>query len=388
MNHKNDKKPKTDLYYLIWMIIGGALGFFFVEFYTILGYPLQNFTVAEFAVMVLILLLTFYLQIFLHEFGHLLFGLLTGYHFLSFRFFDVMLVKKNHKLVFKKIHIDSTAGQCLMVPPEPKNGVIPATLYNMGGVIMNLLASFIGVVFLYKFFDYSPLSLWLFSFIMMGIVLALTNGIPIVSSTVVNDGTNAIALQNNPKANRAFYLQMKMNVLQTNGLTYQEMPEEWFVLPDDSEMGNVLICNLVAYTCSRMMEEKKFDEFLNTLNHYRSVNCAFNTIHLQLMECDRLYIEILRGAKQSETDAQLTKAIRKTIKAMKSYPSVLRFQYTYHLFYDNDSKTAESIRHHFDIISRSYPYEGEIGVEKELMHLAEQTKKMCKNQRKNEEKKS
>ena len=142
MNHKNDKKPKTDLYYLIWIIIGGALGFFFVEFYTILGYPLENFTVAEFAVMVIILLLTFFLQIFLHEFGHLLFGLLSGYHFLSFRFFDIMLVKQNQKLVFRKLHIDSTAGQCLMIPPEPKNGEIPATLYNMGGVIMNLVSSF------------------------------------------------------------------------------------------------------------------------------------------------------------------------------------------------------------------------------------------------------
>lgn len=388
MNHKNDKKPKTDLYYLIWIIIGGALGFFFVEFYTILGYPLENFTVAEFAVMVIILLLTFFLQIFLHEFGHLLFGLLSGYHFLSFRFFDIMLVKQNQKLVFRKLHIDSTAGQCLMIPPEPKNGEIPATLYNMGGVIMNLVSSFIGVIFLYKYFDDSSLSLWLFSFIVIGIVLALTNGIPIVSSTVVNDGTNALALQNNPAANRAFYLQMKMNVLQTNGITYREMPEEWFVLPDDSDMDNGLISTLAVYACSRMMEEKKFDEFIDTLNHYRSINCAFNAIHLQLMECDRLYIGILRGVTQDETDAQLSKAIKKTLKAMKSYPSVLRFQYTYHLFYDLDSAKAESIRRKFDIISRNYPYEGEIRVEKELMELAEETVKKCRNQRKNEEEKS
>lgn len=379
MNRKNDRKPKTELYYLIWMIIGGALGFFFVEFYSILGYPLQNFTVMEFAVMVIVLLLTFFLQIFIHECGHLIFGLLSGYHFLSFRFFDLMLVKKNHKLVFKKMHIDSTAGQCLMVPPEPKNGQIPATLYNMGGVIMNLLSSFIGVIFLYKYFEHSSLSLWLFSFIMIGIVMALTNGIPIVSSTVVNDGTNAIALQNNPSANRAFYLQMKMNVLQTNGLTYREMPEEWFALPDDGDMDNVLISTLAVYACSRMMEEKKFDEFIKTLDHYRSLDCAFNAIHLQLMECDRLYIEILRGATKEEIDDFLSKALRKTLKAMKNYPSVLRFQYTYHLFYDSTLEKAESFRHLFEINSHNYPYEGEIGIEKELMDLAEKTKKAQKS---------
>ena len=70
------------------------------------------------------------------------------------------------------------------------------------------------------------------------------------------------------------------------------------------------------------------------------------------------------------------------------YPSVLRFQYTYHLFYDKDSRIAESIRHTFDIISNNYPYEGEIRVEKGLMNLAEEMKKKCENSQKNEDKKS
>lgn len=384
MDHKNDKKPKTELYYLIWIIIGGVLGFFFVEFYTILGYPLENFTVPEFAFLVIVLILTCFFQVFLHEFGHLLCGLLSGYHFLSFRFLDLMLVKQNHKLVIKRMHIDGTAGQCLMIPPEPINGVIPATLYNMGGVIMNLFSSFIGVIFLYKYFAYSVFSLWLFSFIVIGIVIALTNGIPIVSSTVVNDGTNAIALQDNLAANRAFYLQMKMNVLMTHGVTYAEMPEEWFVLPQDSQMDNVLISTIVVYACARMMEEKKFDQFIDTFDHYKTVRCKFNAIHMQLMECDRLYIEILRGAKQNQIDESLTSGIRKTLKAMKNYPSVLRFLYTYHLFYDDTSDKSESIRTQFNKVSRNYPYEGEIRMEKQFMDLALETKKKCFSQPKNE----
>lgn len=374
MKQKKETKPKINLYYIIWIVIGALLGFFLGEFYTVLGYPLQSFTILEGILTFVILVTTIYFQIFLHEFGHLVFGLLSGYHFLSFRIFDFMFVKINHRIVLRKYHLNGTAGQCLMIPPEPRNGIIPATLYNMGGVIMNLLSSFIGVIFLYKYFSYTYLSLWQFSFIIIGIVMALTNGIPMVSSTVVNDGTNAIALQNNPLANRAFYLQMKMNVLQTNGLGYKDMPDEWFQLPEDKDMDNVLIASMVVFTCSRFMEEQKFDDFCRTLDHYEKIDCALNAIHLQLMQCDRLYIEMLRGATKEEIDTKMTKAIQKTIKAMKNYPAVMRFQYTYHLFFESDEHTLMKMKKHFNEETKNYPYEAEVKMEKQLIMLAEETK--------------
>ena len=55
----------------------------------------------------------------LHESGHLIAGLLTGYEYVSFRIGSLVWIKgKDNKLHLKKMKIKGTAGQCLMSPPQ------------------------------------------------------------------------------------------------------------------------------------------------------------------------------------------------------------------------------------------------------------------------------
>ena len=68
--------------------------------------------IATAAIFVAIVLNTFF-----HELGHLIFGLLTGYRFLSFRIFGLMLTRESGSLRFKKHSMPGTLGQCLMAPP-------------------------------------------------------------------------------------------------------------------------------------------------------------------------------------------------------------------------------------------------------------------------------
>ena len=65
-------------------------------------------------VMLVFLYLSFFIHIVLHETGHLIFGLMSGYQFSSFRIGTHMLMKENGKLVHRKIKIAGTGGQCLM----------------------------------------------------------------------------------------------------------------------------------------------------------------------------------------------------------------------------------------------------------------------------------
>ena len=81
-----------------------------------------------------------YLQLIIHELGHLIFGLLSGYKFSSFRIGNIILLKHRKKLKFKKLKIAGTAGQCLMSPPEIKDGKVPVFLYNLGGALLNLIS--------------------------------------------------------------------------------------------------------------------------------------------------------------------------------------------------------------------------------------------------------
>ena len=81
-----------------------------------------------------------YVQLIIHELGHLIFGLLSGYKFSSFRIGNLMLLKTGGKLKIKKLKIAGTAGQCLMSPPDMKDNKMPVIAYNLGGAILNLLS--------------------------------------------------------------------------------------------------------------------------------------------------------------------------------------------------------------------------------------------------------
>ena len=68
---------------------------------------------------------TVYLQIIIHECGHMVFGLMSGYKFRSIRFGSFMIVSIEGKLRFKRYSLAGTGGQCLMSPPELVDGKMP-----------------------------------------------------------------------------------------------------------------------------------------------------------------------------------------------------------------------------------------------------------------------
>ena len=78
----------------------------------------------NFLLLVLAAVISFVLHIIIHEAGHLVFGLLTGYKFVSFRVFNVLIDKEeNDKIRLRTVQgVDGTGGQCLMSPPKIKNG--------------------------------------------------------------------------------------------------------------------------------------------------------------------------------------------------------------------------------------------------------------------------
>lgn len=101
--------------------------------------------VGIFLMSILLLLLALFLQVILHEGGHLVFGLATGYRFVSFRIFNLTFIRKDNKLCIKRFSIAGTGGQCLLVPPEKPLERVPTILYNLGGVLTNLLTSIIAL---------------------------------------------------------------------------------------------------------------------------------------------------------------------------------------------------------------------------------------------------
>lgn len=85
------------------------------------------------------LILSFWLQAILHEGGHLVCGLLSGYRFLSFRVGSFTLLRQNGRLVLRRFYLPGTGGQCLLEPPDGDE--VPFRLYNLGGGLANLLSA-------------------------------------------------------------------------------------------------------------------------------------------------------------------------------------------------------------------------------------------------------
>ena len=108
--------------FLVYMLSGAACALVFMHSMTVRG---QTDTLLPLLLMIPFLLVSMVIQTILHEGGHLLFGALTGYRFISFRIFQFMWVMEKGKLRFRRMHLAGTAGQCLMGPPDLKNGTIP-----------------------------------------------------------------------------------------------------------------------------------------------------------------------------------------------------------------------------------------------------------------------
>lgn len=307
-----------------------------------------------------------------HEAGHLVFGLMTGYKFCSFRIASFMWLKENGKLKMKRLTLAGTGGQCLMTPPDMKDGKIPLVLYNLGGSFINII---IGALFLVGYLIFSDipfLSPILLIFAAVGFMIAMMNGIPMRMGTVDNDGYNAFALSKSKEAVEAFWVQLKVAEQSSKGVRLKDMPAEWFAVPTDEAMKNSMVATRCVFTCNRLMDEEKFEEADALMAHLLEIESGIVGLHHDLLMCDRIYVELIGQNRTEVIASMMTKEQKKFMKAMKRFPSVLRTQYALAVLEEKNVSKAETIKGDFDKAAKSYPYPHEIESERELMRIVDQ----------------
>ncbi|MBR4163753.1 MAG: hypothetical protein IKR11_09540, partial [Solobacterium sp.] len=164
---------------LFYMLIGAGSGILLVQYLEHFEDISTGMLILLFLFLFLSLYIAILLQITIHEGGHLLFGLATGYKFSSFRIFSWMWLKKDGKIQRKHLTLAGTGGQCLMSPPDLKDGTIPVLLYNFGGAILNLITS---AIFFWLSFLFPPASFFTMFFRVLALVgtgFAIMNGLPL-----------------------------------------------------------------------------------------------------------------------------------------------------------------------------------------------------------------
>jgi len=308
----------------------------------------------------------------IHEAGHLVFGLLTGYKFSSFRVASFMWLKENGKLKFKRLTLAGTSGQCLMTPPDIKDGKIPLLLFNLGGSFFNIIIAtlFWGGYMLYS--DVPVLSSALLIFAAVGLITAMLNGIPMRLGTVDNDGYNALASLKSKEATEAFWIQLKVSEQCSKGIRLKDMPAEWFTVPTDEAMKNSMVATRCVLVCNRLMDEERFEEADVLMEHLLEIESGIIGLHHDLLTCDRIYVELIGENRSEVIESMMTKEQERFMKAMKQFPSVLRTKYALALLWRRDAARAETVKSDFEKAAKAYPYPHEIDSERELMRIAKQ----------------
>ncbi len=355
------------------MLIGAICGFIMVWYIdnSSADTPLYQ-EILSLAGLFLGMYVALFFHMIVHEAGHLVFGLMTGYKFCSFRIASFMWLKENGKLKMKRLTLAGTGGQCLMTPPDMKDGKIPLVLYNLGGSFINII---IGALFLVGYLIFSDipfLSPILLIFAVVGFMTAMMNGIPMRMGTVDNDGYNAFALSRNKEAVEAFWVQLKVAEQSSKGVRLKDMPDEWFTVPTDEAMKNSLVATRCVFTCNRLMDEEKFEEADALMAHLLEIESGIVGLHHDLLMCDRIYVELIGENRSEVIENMMTKEQKKFMKAMKRFPSVLRTQYALAVLEEKNVSKAETIKGDFDKAAKSYPYPHEIESERELMRIVDQ----------------
>ncbi|MBQ8404377.1 MAG: M50 family metallopeptidase [Clostridia bacterium] len=366
------KKIQQIVIILASLVMGVAIGISIMTF--LISYLGEDFSFGEYMLYLCGFLLLFYavyfVHIIAHEAGHLIFGLLTGYKFCSFRIGSAIIVKEDGKYKLKNYSLAGTGGQCLMAPPEMREGKVPYVLYNFGGVIINLIIGAVCLVLFLALPEATFLSVALIMSVFIGFFTAATNGIPMQTGLVSNDGYNALSLGKDEDALRSFYCQLKVNEYVTKGVRLRDVPEELFVVRDGASLANPLNNTMLVFTCNRLIDEHRFAEARFEIEKLLGNENVLG-VHKNMLVCDLVFCKLLVGEAESAAN-MLDKGQKRFMAAMAKNPSILRTWYSYALLFEKDEAKAKKYKADFEKNAAVYPYKGDIESERELMLAAEE----------------
>lgn len=358
--------------FAIAVAVGAIIGFFGMDHMSTAFPDMGLFW--QYVVLALLLFASIWLQALLHELGHLVAGLISGYRFSSFRIASLMIVFDGERIKLKLHKLAGTGGQCLMAPPEPDDeGRIPVVLYNLGGVIINIITVPVFVLLSQASASLPLLSEIFFMLACAGALTALTNGIPLRLQLVNNDGRNLLDLVDNAEAVRSFYGQLKITELMSGGARLRDMPSELFFVPSDESMSNAMAASAAVFYENRLMDRGDIDAAAELIDDLLSRETAIVGLHRGLLKCDRLTVALLRGESVGRTHELYNDAELSTmLKQMKTSLSVKRTEYAYAKLFSHDEESAAKIMADIKKCAAVSPYSSDVEAEMDIIKMIDE----------------
>lgn len=373
---RKNKKIKTALSIVFFaaiaiVIAGYVKSIYNVEYFAVFDSQEQALIHILFSIegLLLIVIAGMLLQTIIHEAGHLIFGLLTGYKFSSFSAFFFRLYMKNGKLKFGLWLLPGALGQCLMLPPEHDNGKYPVQLYNLGGIMMNAIS---GIAFTVLYFAlreeaFSASAMLLIA--VSGFNAALGNAIP-MKLKLNNDGYNSVEFSKSIAARQAFWCALKINNLQNNGVQFKDMPDEWFSVSESENFGSSMEASVACLTCMRLLEERRFDEADRLMARLLEQRTVLNVNQCNVLLCERTFYELVHQNRREVIEEMRTEDQKEFLRKFRFTPDVAHTEYAYALLAEQDAEKAEEIRRKFEKRFGRFADDESFKLHLEMMKLA------------------
>ena len=314
--------------------------------------------------------LSFVLHIVIHEAGHLLFGLLSGYRFMSFRIASYLWQQSPQGIRFYRFHIPGTSGQCLMLPPPITDDRFPFRLYNLGGSLTNLISVVLVLLINATIGDGRGSPYFIYIFAAIGVFLALVNGIPMRVGMVANDGFNTRSLEKDSAALRAFWIQLAVHSELIRGKRLAEMPEEWFRLPSPDQMDNPMQSYIATLRVQLLMDNGRLVEAKELILWLLDNNYIKLELYQHLIRLDLIYLTLVLAEEPVQLEAANTASAELFVKLMPNYPTVIRTQIVMALLVDRDEAAARQAEKKLTDLKPQYPFPVEIEQEEKQIELA------------------
>ena len=353
--------------YTCFMFLGGFVGFFAVNLEKEMGLEINGLnTFVVILVCLIIVFLWYYISLCLHEIGHLIFGLISGYTFSSIRFGSLMISKENGKIQFSRFILPGTGGQCIMEPPKRNPEEMPVFLYNTGGLFVNLFLSIISGLIAY--YTSGLVFLMSISFSLMNTIAMILNGIPF--SQIGNDGANTIILCRNKKARAAFYNTLKVVELTSKEVNLRDMPKELFEYNKEDTLDNPIITSQAVNYFNYLLNTEQYQQAMEMADYILDNASSINQIHETLLQAERMYISAVINRDMDMAES-IYKKNKKSFKVFSKFISIQRCLYAYYSLVNIDEKKRDQYKKQFLKTVKTYPYKVDAQNEQRLFDLVE-----------------
>ena len=337
----------------------------------LLQYPLHSNGLVNCVLCLLVIFASFYVNVILHEAGHLIMGLLSHHRFVSFQIGDLTFVKEHDSLCLKKNHVAGIAGQCLMEPPALTDQRYHCVGFLLGGGLMNLCLCIILYLVSLLFSDNSAVTTVLVYLAgSTSLYVAVTGLFPMRLVSLMNDGYNAFL--ENDSGKLANYYILRFNAAMSKAERITDIDSEILTQVlnfDFSDLDSPCTANLCFNAAQCYMAKREYD---SAKMCYERI-AASKTVGIlkSFSNCELAFLDILLQGENATPEKYMDVNAQSFQKKMKSNASVLREKYAYYLLYKKDEKKAAAIKQKFFKSVACAPVKAERHCEQQLFNEIE-----------------